>query len=41
MSEPVCRLSIPDAGERPFTTADWGLVSELEFTLEEQKTRKR
>lgn len=28
-------------GERPFTTADWGLVSELEFTLEEQKTRKR
>ncbi|MRT25019.1 hypothetical protein GJV14_13820 [Enterobacteriaceae bacterium RIT697] len=27
--------------ERPFTTADWGLVSELEFALEELKTDKR
>lgn len=27
--------------ERPFTTADWGLVSELEFALEELKTGKR
>jgi len=27
--------------ERPFTTADWGLVSELEFSLEELKTGKR
>lgn len=28
-------------GERLFTTADWGLVSELEFTLEALKTDKR
>ncbi|RBO11905.1 hypothetical protein [Pantoea sp. 3_1284] len=28
-------------GDRPFTTADWGLISELEFTLEELKTGKR
>lgn len=28
-------------GERPFTTADWGLISELEFALEELKTGKR
>ncbi|KNC07588.1 hypothetical protein AC790_18750 [Pantoea sp. RIT-PI-b] len=27
--------------ERPFTTADWGLVSELEFALEELKTGNR
>lgn len=27
--------------ERPFTTADWGLISELEFALEELKTGKR
>ena len=27
--------------ERPFTTADWGLISELEFTLEELKAGKR
>lgn len=27
--------------ERPFTTADWRLVSELEFALEELKTDKR
>jgi hypothetical protein len=27
--------------ERPFTTADWGLVSELEFALEELKTGQR
>ncbi|WP_432537523.1 hypothetical protein [Pantoea eucalypti] len=26
--------------ERPFSTADWGLVSELEFALEELKTGK-
>lgn len=27
--------------ERPFTTADWGLVSEFEFALEELKIGKR
>ncbi|MCE9900869.1 hypothetical protein [Raoultella terrigena] len=27
--------------ERPFTTAEWGLISELEFTLEELKAGKR